>query len=286
MTRQIVTDPTILKSGVRTQPVTVFFCGPGINKEGFEIRERTRSLIERIQNVTVTYGEDINSQKLGYPSSDLQTTEARFAHSTDLTLLMLQSPGSIAELGTFSMIENVRPRLFVIIPNVFYNAESYISRGPLSLIANSHVQNISYYGNEGEKDIIRKILFPISLAKYAKHRSGRSYRETVLRGQTDDKEKRFIYDKFMTPHREDYIKAIVYLAILINMNATYIDIINTTQLSPKLITPALRSLFSSLKIKKQPDATYVALVGYSDPMLEPFDTTRISGMRAKMVALA
>ena len=281
-----ITHPALLKSSVRDQPIQIFFCGPGIGTEGYHFRENIRRLIDGLPKVSITYGEEIDTVRLGYPKADLQTTEARFAHSTDLTVLLLQSAGSIAELGTFSMIPNVRPRLFVAVPMQFYDSPSYINRGPLSLIAHSHVQNIGYFEPANAKDVFNNILFPISLAKFARYNAGYDYIQHVIRGQSQRVNKSYLYEEFISPFREKYIQSLVYIAILINENTNFIDIVNTTHFNPQLVRTALRSLFDSRKIEKISPTSYKTNRGYRDGILSYFDTTALSKKRTQLAALA
>lgn len=53
-------------------------------------------------------------------------------------LLFLESPGAIAELGSFVMDETLRERLLVVITKEHFKQDSYISLGPIKLLQSLH----------------------------------------------------------------------------------------------------------------------------------------------------
>lgn len=113
----MIIGPHLLKKTVKNRKTDVFLCGPGYGGENFSVREYIRTSLTEIDNVSVHYGEEIEKiSSFRRAKKDLQTLEAEFAHTVDFTLLMLESPGSMAELGTFSMIPNICSRLVVLVP--------------------------------------------------------------------------------------------------------------------------------------------------------------------------
>ena len=107
----MIIGPHLLSAQALKKPTKVFLCGPGIGGANYRIREFARETLSRLPRVEVHFGEDIEKQaKFKKKRRDLQTLELEFAHAVDFTLLLLESPGSIAELGTFSMVENIRGR--------------------------------------------------------------------------------------------------------------------------------------------------------------------------------
>ncbi|MGB5833966.1 MAG: retron St85 family effector protein, partial [Thiohalocapsa sp.] len=66
--------------------------------------------------------------------SDLITFERHLAHLASAVVLFVESPGSIAELGAFSLIPEIAQKLIVFVREDHYYQESYIKLGPLQYI--------------------------------------------------------------------------------------------------------------------------------------------------------
>lgn len=279
-------NPRLLSAKALAQPLEVFVCGPGVGSSSYSTREFIKDRLTSYPNVNVSYGEDLESKKRHIrKGADLQTLEAEFAHSVDFTVLMLETPGSIAELGTFSMIPNISSRLFVVLSSQFYGAESYIARGPLSLIASTHMNNIIYYDRGSEKNIWESIMLPVCMYKYARALDGGYWHQALYAHRT----KNYKYDQYETyisPIREKFYEALTLLAINVIGNPTYSDIISRLGLSPKTLNTALRSLFDSHKINKGSGGTYYSVQGYSDSALQLFNSTEISKLRSQLLAVA
>lgn len=69
---------------------------------------------------------------------DILTFEAHIAQISELILLFSESFGSAAELGAFSMVKDIAHRLLVVIDDEHYNANSFISLGPIRALENAH----------------------------------------------------------------------------------------------------------------------------------------------------
>ncbi len=179
-------DPVLFKTPVRQHNLNIFLCGPGRSSEGFQLRQHIKELLEKNYQATVSFGEELIDKKFRHTKRvDLQTLEAQFAHVTDFTILLLESPGAIAELGTFSMIENIRARLFVVVPTRFFGAESYIARGPLSLISSFSANNIIYYDLKKMAGVDSALKFPVALYKFVKSEDGSAYfRDAIYQFRT------------------------------------------------------------------------------------------------------
>src|SRR5580700_188772 len=92
--------PSLFGLDVQRQPLKVFICGPGDEARGFALRKSVQSYVSRIPECKTVFGEEITSKSISVRRADLQTLESKLAQSVDFTILLLESPGSIAELGT------------------------------------------------------------------------------------------------------------------------------------------------------------------------------------------
>lgn len=64
--------------------------------------------------------------------------EADLAQLSELIVLFSESFGSVAELGAFSMVEEIANRLLVVIDDKNYSDKSFISLGPLRALENKY----------------------------------------------------------------------------------------------------------------------------------------------------
>jgi len=281
----MIIGPNLLKVSALKRPTRIFLCGPGIGAVNFQIREFAKTSLTNVGAIEVVYGEDIEKiSSFKRKKKDLQTLELDFAHSVDYTFLILESPGSIAELGTFSMVENIRGRLVVLVPSQFYRDQSYIARGPLSLISGQFQSNIIYFDRKLDKNLRDRILFPLTFYKYANYRMGWKYVHHINSAYRDRGYKRNSYEDFISPVRDEFADAATYAGILILGNPTFPELVSSTSMSPGQTSEALRRLFQAGKIMKGGGGRYDTLMGFADSILEPFSTTRLSEARAKYVA--
>lgn len=77
--------------------------------------------------------------------SDLLTFEEHLAGLSAVIVLVVETPGSIAELGAFSVGEPFLDRLLVIVSNHHYEQDSFIRLGPINKIANNSSNAVLVY---------------------------------------------------------------------------------------------------------------------------------------------
>ncbi|WP_417781808.1 retron St85 family effector protein [Terasakiella pusilla] len=207
--------PQLLKADTINQPIEVFLCGPGIGNKSYDARKAIRENLRSYPNVEVKYGEDLEKRRYRRRGVDLQTLEAEYAHSVDFTLLMLESPGSITELGTFSMINNIRSRLFVVLPSQFYGAESYIARGPLSLISQAHNSNIIYSSFDNLTALYEGVMRPVMPYKFLRYQHGFDYVSNAIWGYRMVNYDTDYYESYVAPrsHNIHTAPAIHYYSV-------------------------------------------------------------------------
>jgi hypothetical protein len=72
------------------------------------------------------------------PYKDWLSFEREFAQIVDLVVLFSESYGSVAELGAFSVVEEIATRLLVVIDDKNYSDPSFIKLGPLLFLQENH----------------------------------------------------------------------------------------------------------------------------------------------------
>ena len=279
-------QPTLLTDKAQKVPSQIFVCGPGLSSGRVDIRHLARQQLEEMQNVKVVYGEEIENQNYySKKGTDLQTLEANFAHDVDFTLLILESPGSIAELGTFTQLPNLQDRLVVLVPNNFFRAESYIARGPLSLISKKNPHNVIYFDSSHKSEMLSRVLYPLTFYKYAHYVLGSEYLLNTRISRTRGR-KVASYSDYTKEIRSSYYQAITLIGVLVGDQPSYSELLVLTGLGPTQLNASLHSLFLSKKIEKVSAAKYLSVEGFSDELLRPFSTTAISRARAKLLSAA
>lgn len=69
---------------------------------------------------------------------DLVSFERHLAELSSVIVLVLESPGSIAELGLFSIVEEFQSKLLVFIETEHYKSSSFIKLGPVDFLEKIH----------------------------------------------------------------------------------------------------------------------------------------------------
>jgi len=103
------------------------------------LRDRLREELAgkpRIPGFDVYYPEELFEELLrgGERGADLLQLENMLAQNVHAIVILLESPGAIAELGAFSNHDNLRDRLVVVIDKRYRRARSFIMLGPVSYL--------------------------------------------------------------------------------------------------------------------------------------------------------
>lgn len=78
--------------------------------------------------------------------SDLLEFETHLGALSSCVLIFLESPGAIAELGSFSVMKGLRDKVFVVSEQIFFEqGESFIELGPLATLRNRNRQSVRVY---------------------------------------------------------------------------------------------------------------------------------------------
>ncbi|WP_124461769.1 retron St85 family effector protein [Burkholderia cenocepacia] len=70
--------------------------------------------------------------------NDLVLFEQHIAELSSIIVLILESPGAIAELGLFSTIEVFREKLLIFVDSQYYKSKSFIKLGPVDFLEKNH----------------------------------------------------------------------------------------------------------------------------------------------------
>jgi hypothetical protein len=79
--------------------------------------------------------------------------ETDLAQLTDLVLLFCESEGSLAELGAFAMVDEIRQRTLVVMRDKHYKQDSFIILGPILALTNKYGDQIVYVLDDDDINI-------------------------------------------------------------------------------------------------------------------------------------
>lgn len=96
--------------------------------------------------------------------SDLVLFEKHLAELSSVIVLVIESAGSIAELGLFSIIEEFQKKLLIFIETEHYNSPSFIKLGPINFLEKT-LDNKAQCHRWLKQDISKKLIFDPALAE-------------------------------------------------------------------------------------------------------------------------
>ena len=113
----------------RAYPV-VFLCG-GFNSS---VRDRVAEYLRTRKSLLVFYADEVWAEISSAAGENALAMETRLAELADLVILVVESPGTFAELGAFSSHPTLRKKLLPILEESFKNQPSFINSGPVHWI--------------------------------------------------------------------------------------------------------------------------------------------------------
>jgi hypothetical protein len=128
----------------RRHGLSVFLCG-GANSRR---RERLRNyLLKQVPNLLgVFYAERVWEHLTAHASSmSALEMEAELARLADIVIIVVESPGTFAELGAFSLSNELRAKMLPIVDSKYKGQESFIVTGPLRWIDQDSLFRPSVY---------------------------------------------------------------------------------------------------------------------------------------------
>lgn len=109
----------------------VFICGKYRSKRRAFLKE----YIERhLDSYFVFYAEDVWKFMSEHEGQNALLMERDLAQLSDVVIVIVESPGTFAELGAFSLLDELREKLLPILDSKFEEKESFINTGPIRWI--------------------------------------------------------------------------------------------------------------------------------------------------------
>lgn len=114
----------------RLAPV-VFLCGGAESLNRDNLRDYVR---KRRPELGLFYAERAWEQIAARSGLGALKMEADLAALADLVVIIVESPGTFAELGAFSLSDPLRKKLLAIVDEQYMHSQSFLSTGPLAWI--------------------------------------------------------------------------------------------------------------------------------------------------------
>jgi len=137
-----------LGSSGKGDDVSIFLCGGSSPSESQFRRDlgSTVSATKSKYRYSVYYAEDMFVELiLGHQRQDLLTLENLLAESVSAVVILLQSPGTFAELGAFSNHPRLKDRLLVVIDPHHQRSQSFINTGPVRHLQKQTKSKVIYH---------------------------------------------------------------------------------------------------------------------------------------------
>ena len=129
---------------IRQFPRIIFLCGGQVGNDrlnpvsarGYFLRTIESSKPDLYKAIFLAeeindWAEDMISQQY---TPDLLTVESHVSGLASAVSLIVESPGSIAELGSFCLLPEVQAKLMVVMRDEWINKNSFITRGPIEFL--------------------------------------------------------------------------------------------------------------------------------------------------------
>ena len=130
------------KSRIINYPRYIFLCGGPVPSNGSQtVPPSLRySLLERITSdhpdlkTNIVLAESIFAKFAKDDYGDLLTFERHLAGFCSAIVIILESPGAIAEFGAFVLLTEVVDKLYAVIDSKHYKSPSFIRKGPIEYL--------------------------------------------------------------------------------------------------------------------------------------------------------
>lgn len=114
---------------------------------------------------------------------DLVLFERHLAELSSVIVLVLESPGAIAELGLFSAIDGFRDKLLVFVDSAYYKSLSFIKLGPIDFLEKTHKNSAEVHRWLQESG--NKLTFDSKLAEDLQGEIAEAIRKRLSRGTVE-----------------------------------------------------------------------------------------------------
>jgi hypothetical protein len=194
--------------GIADLPRIVFLCGG--NDRDWPNRRHLEDYFERYAPKLMTFRAetawDVLKKESGFNALSL---EKELAELSDAVVVLVESVGSIAELGAFSLSDDLRPKLLAVLDRARKGADSFIETGPVAWIRRESIHPPLYVQTSAILEAAGEIQRSLQRRPRDERVETQRYRRWRLRQRKlNDKEKLLLLTQLvwvMGPARSDEI---------------------------------------------------------------------------------
>lgn len=143
MREELVTKIDLTASRLKPYQGFIFLCGGPTDIRSMQpvsIRDAIYRELSKDRDIDrrIRVAEHYKDWSYEATYKDLVSFERHLADLSSVIVLVLESPGSIAELGLFSVIEEFKKKLLVFVETDHYQSDSFIRLGPIEYLEKIH----------------------------------------------------------------------------------------------------------------------------------------------------
>lgn len=141
---------------IRHGNIDLFLCGAASSRDRTSYRDMLRKELEKNENISILYPEDMFMEILNRKKYDLLTLEKFLASNSDVIFIVCESPGSFTELGAFVNNSETVEKVVILLQTKYKNEKSFITQGPVEYVKKKNKENVIYFNNQIE-EVVHKI---------------------------------------------------------------------------------------------------------------------------------
>lgn len=136
----------------------IFVCGGQLSKitdpTPLSLRDAFLKILDNpvLRKRDLILAEDVTADAIKFfdKYDNILQFETDFAQIVELIILFCESEGSLAELGAFAMIQEIALRLFIVVREKHWEANSFIKLGPLRHVAKEYGRECIFVIEDGQ----------------------------------------------------------------------------------------------------------------------------------------
>lgn len=137
--------------------INVFLCGANSQRSD-SLRNLINDEIKDNPKFNVVFPEWLFSDLLVDKKFNLFKLEKMLASNVDVIVLPLEGYGTMAELGAFASSRKLNSKIIVINHKKYKRDRSFITLGPVKLIASQNKENVIYYDEQTLSELKKTVL--------------------------------------------------------------------------------------------------------------------------------
>lgn len=197
-----ILQETFLRTWQTENLVSIFLCG-GSSIPDSKFRRHLGSNISKIHSkyqYSVYYPEDMFVELiLGHQRSDLLSLEDLLAKGVHCVVILVQSAGTLTELGAFTNYPDLKDRLIVVIDPSYKLKRSFISLGPIRYLKTQTTSKVIYSAmNEQNLDNLTRQIAEAS-REISKHSTPSNDLSNPIASQKFFLSMIFVFDPILRP---------------------------------------------------------------------------------------